>query len=91
MALRDVLLDIARDEADRWRQPWLRACALYAAWSVPDLELDRTRLTASVRVTDAAVGAGSIVEETLVALEARDAGGAPARVDPSGRQPEEVL
>jgi len=34
-----VLLDLIVDGEQRWRQPWLRACALHATRALPDLDL----------------------------------------------------
>ena len=35
-----VIVEIAEDSDDRWRRPWITACALLAAAGIPELELD---------------------------------------------------
>jgi hypothetical protein len=42
-----ALTDVVADPDDRWRSPWLRACALHAALVAGiELPLDRTALRA---------------------------------------------
>ena len=37
LSLEEVLVDLITDPEQRWRQPWVQACALHAAWSTPDV------------------------------------------------------
>jgi hypothetical protein len=64
------LCDLVEDPADRWRSPWLRACAIHAA---------RGRgVLAQCDVTAAGVLADPVVEEELAAARATPAGNLPS-------------
>ena len=63
---RDRLLELVQDREDRWRRPWIKACALYAASGLPGCDFQSV-----VAVDDAPLGSdGSdgILEETLAGL-----------------------
>lgn len=62
----DALLDLVEDREQRWRQPWIRACALYTAAGMPDSVADVLDAAESAALpTDDEIG---IVRETLVAM-----------------------
>ena len=69
---RTVLLDLAKDRNDRWRRPWITACALLAGSNMPDVGFDLLARTLSEKPH---VGDDDdhrwIVEETLVAMVQR--------------------
>ncbi len=70
----DVLLDLVEDRHDRWRRPWIKACAVYTAWSMADGRLDA--ITAATTANVSARGARDgerIVYETLDGIHARGA------------------
>ena len=78
----DVLHDLITDPEDRWREPWVRACALHAAWSLPELGIDRSVLAEWIDGFERA-GAPAIVDETIAAIRDRAERGAvdaPARM-----------
>ncbi len=65
-----VLVDLITDPEHRWRQPWVQACALHAAWSTPEVQLDLASLHLEPQLdgTDR-----SIFDETLAAIGSVDA------------------
>ena len=66
---RTVLIDLAEDRDDRWRRPWIAACALLVASDVPELGLEAlARAESPVGNIDDQTG---IVRETLVAIGQR--------------------
>ncbi len=61
-----VLLDLVHDPDDRWRRPWLRACAMYTTWTTAEGHGVETMLAAAdVLVASSAGDESSIVLETL--------------------------
>jgi HEAT repeat protein len=65
---RELLLDLIEDLDDRWRRPWLSACAIYAAWSISEIDdLEIADLAPEDRITSGADESG-IVPETLAAI-----------------------
>jgi hypothetical protein len=72
---REVLLDLVHDRGNRWRRPWVKACALYTAWGMSEVEFEAVAGTAA---EPEAIGADqitddeeSIVHETLDGLRRR--------------------
>jgi hypothetical protein len=59
-----VIVDIANDTDDRWRRPWISACALLAAANMPELNLEEL---GGPNVTDD----NHIVGETMAAIRRR--------------------
>lgn len=77
LSQREVLLDLVQDRDDRWRRPWITACALYTASGMSEAELDVITAAAPERLS--AFGTDdeeSIVHETLADLRDR-------RLDPA--------
>ena len=67
--LRTVLIDLAEDHDDRWRRPWITACALLAAYNIPELGVEAlARAESPVGDNDDQT---EIVQETLVAIGQR--------------------
>jgi HEAT repeat protein len=66
LPLAEVLWDIVADPEARWREPWVQACALHAAWAVPDVDLDV--------LVGGLARSSSIVDETVDALRSRVGG-----------------
>lgn len=66
-----VLVDLVSDADDRWRQPWLRACALFAALSVADGGLELVADVGPPAHLDVATGDLDIVTETLLGVRER--------------------
>ncbi len=67
LSRREVLLDLICDADGRWRRAWLRACAIYAAATESDIDLDGI----AADQTDNAIGCSTedetdVVRETLV-------------------------
>ncbi len=62
-------LELVDDPDQRWRRPWIRACALYAAAGMPDIVDDVIAVVESPSVSPDAEAA--IVHETLAALRLR--------------------
>jgi HEAT repeat protein len=75
-SLTEVLHDLVVDEGDRWRQPWVQACAIHAAWSRAEGGLDVTRIEWDATTP-------SIVAETLAGIRGAELvngrGGGPGR------------
>jgi hypothetical protein len=67
---RALLLDLVEDPDRRWRRPWLRVCALYAATGLPDL-LDDVVAAAESWANASTVPEAGIVHETITALRHR--------------------
>ena len=70
-----VLLDLVQDRDGRWRRPWIKACAVYTASEMPDVDLDAIDGGRAEQL--AAFGAdrrGSIVHETLAGIRRRRRG-----------------
>jgi HEAT repeat protein len=62
---RDLLLDLVQDREDRWRRPWITACALYAASEMSSFDIE----AAAVQRTKPVAGdEDGIVQETLAGL-----------------------
>ena len=69
---RTVLLDLAEDRDDRWRRPWITACALLAAADMPELGCEALAWPlAEQSPVDDRDDQTSIVQETLVAIARR--------------------
>ena len=64
LSLTELLRDLVLDDDNRWRQPWVRACALHASASVPELATHTLDLTGET---------SSIVRETAAAIRSRSA------------------
>ena len=65
----DLLLEMARDDAARWR-PWIKACALHAASTVAPEHLDG--LTQAAESLHTPIGPeAEVVHETIADLRAR--------------------
>ena len=64
LSLAEVLRDLVFDDDHRWRQPWVRACALHASASMPEL---------ATRTLDLTGETSSIVRETAAAIRSRSA------------------
>jgi hypothetical protein len=65
LSVSEALRDLVLDAELRWRQPWLRACALYAASTVPEL--------APLTNLDVSGKGSSIIQETAAAIRSRSA------------------
>jgi hypothetical protein len=67
---REILMDLVEDPEDRWRRPWLAACALSTAWTTAEVAPDAIATAATSRAT---VGDddGEILSETLAELRRR--------------------
>jgi HEAT repeat protein len=65
----EILLDLAHDPDDRWRRPWLAACALYSAAEMTDVDLET--LIDAATATGETDAAANIVTETVACLRER--------------------
>ena len=65
----DLLVDLVRDPGDRWRRPWLAACAIFTASRRSEAELDL--VAAAVTTGPAAIDEASITSETLTGIRRR--------------------
>ena len=72
LSIEAVLVDLITDPEHRWRQPWVQACALHAAWSTPEVQLDLASLDLSPVVELDGMDR-SIFEETVAAIGSVDA------------------
>jgi HEAT repeat protein len=78
MSRHDVMTDLLNDHAGRWRQPWLVACALYAAAGMdPDAVTGIDPGASPSSGTEGRAGAGAgeqhdIIHETRAAIAERD-------------------
>jgi HEAT repeat protein len=61
----DILVDLVLDTGDRWRRPWISACALYSASTMSDIDLEALATAAAVSDPDDEDG---IVHETLAGV-----------------------
>ena len=67
-----ILSELAEDIDDRWRRPWITACALLAAADMTTLDIETMIRTANHRFADGDGGEhGQIVRETLAAIDRR--------------------
>jgi HEAT repeat protein len=91
-SLAAVLHDLVTDSGQRWRQPWLRACALHAAWSIPEADVDLRQVVSRAPDVELDGQGASIVQETWAAIAARAgrASGAPRMVSTIARTSEDV-
>ena len=62
---RGILHDLAEDGDERWRRPWIAACAIYAASEMPDVNLREIADVARAPVALRAAEEDHIVTETL--------------------------
>ncbi len=65
---REILLELVQDSDGRWRRPWVKACALYAASGTPEIELDAITAAAGAALVESPDDEDWIVLETLTAL-----------------------
>ena len=70
---RALLLELVEDPERRWRRPWIRACALYAASDMPDA-LDDVMDAAESWAASAIGEEAAITQETLAELRRRGFG-----------------
>jgi hypothetical protein len=91
-SLAAVLHDLVTDSGQRWRQPWLRACALHAAWSIPKADMDLRQVVSRPPDVEREGQGASIVQETWAAIAARAGrgSGAPGMVSTTARTSEDV-
>jgi hypothetical protein len=67
----EVLLDLVQDRDDRWRRPWLRACAVYAASGMSEVDLDVVEGAVAERASTRGDDEEGIVPETLTDVRHR--------------------
>ena len=66
----EILVDLVSDPSNRWRRPWIAACALYTASAIAAVDLDVVMRAATERATSNDDG---IIAETLTGIRARAA------------------
>ena len=67
-----ILLELVRDADARWRRPWIAACALSAASTMVDVDLDGIMVAAAEGSTAADPNDEErVVHETLASIRAR--------------------
>ena len=69
LSQQELLIDLVQDGDDRWRRPWIKACALYTASGMSEIDLEA--LAAAVGDAPATLETDDeemIVHETLTAL-----------------------
>ncbi|MET1003809.1 MAG: HEAT repeat domain-containing protein [Acidimicrobiia bacterium] len=69
LSQQELLIDLVQDGDDRWRRPWIKACALYTASGMSEIDLEA--LAAAVGDAPATFVSDDeemIVHETLTAL-----------------------
>jgi HEAT repeat protein len=67
-----ILLSLAEDLDDRWRRPWITACALLVAADVEGFDLEVMTRTANHRyAADDGDDRGQIVRETIAGIDRR--------------------
>lgn len=67
----DVLLELVQDRDGRWRRPWVKACAIYAASGISDAELDAISIATSDVGATSPTDEDRIVAETLAGIRRR--------------------
>ena len=67
----EVLLELVQDRDGRWRRPWVKACALYAASGISEAELEAISEAAAANLTDLGTDEEHIVYETLAGIQHR--------------------
>jgi hypothetical protein len=72
----DALRELANDHDRRWRRPWISACAIHAAASMSDSDLD---VVVNGQTDAATFDDHDIVRETLVGIQRRRSSGQRAR------------
>jgi hypothetical protein len=71
VAPESVLIDIVDDPDDRWRRPWLTACALLAGADSPDLGLEHLAETVRESPDDERRNHSHIVSDTIAGIRRR--------------------
>ena len=69
-----ILLDLVEDRDDRWRRPWIKACALYMASGTSDEDFEAVRAAAVANLTGIDSDDTRIVHETLAGIQHRRLG-----------------
>ena len=64
----EILLDLVADHDDRWRRPWLTACAVWTAAAGSDADLDAVTTAASARLVVSDGAEWSILAETVAGV-----------------------
>ncbi len=67
----DVLLELVQDRDGRWRRPWVKACAIYAASGISDAELDAISTATTAVDAPSPTDEDQIVAETLAGIRHR--------------------